>query len=388
MTTIDQHTDVFRMPALGADMTEGRVIEWYVEQGARAARGDLVAVIETDKSDIEIEVFEPCVFEEFLVRIGELVPVGQPIARVTVDGPPDDRSPADAPSLSPDSEPVAAETTSTPPRCRDGSGHRLTPRARRLARERGLDVHSLPRESTITGDTILRLARDRETSAEHPDRASNLRLAIARLMERSWTEIPHYHLTSTIDLTDSSDRLDRLNAERSVDDRVVPAAMLYAAAARAAHDTPQLNGWWRDGAFEPSDSVDLGIILSLRTGGIVVPTIQAADQLDTSEMMSVIRELVERARRGRLRERDMRPASISITNLGDLGAHGVLGVIHPPQVTLVGFGAPRLVPAVVDGEIAPRLVLETSIAGDHRAHDGMVASRLFRHLTRHLEDLP
>lgn len=389
MTTIDQHTDLFRMPALGADMTEGRVVEWYVAQGARAERGDLVAVIETDKSDIEIEVFEPCVFEEFLVRIGETVPVGQPIARVLVDGPPDDSAPPTPPEPTESSASVTTPEASTPTRHRrDESTPRMTPRARRLARERGLDLRSLPSQGTITGDTIVRLADDPATSAPRADRTSNVRQAIARLMERSWAEIPHYHVTSSIDLTESMNRLDRYNAEQQVDERIVPAAMLYVAVARAVRDTPQLNGWWRDGAFVPSDSVDLGVILSLRTGGIVVPTIPAADQLDTSQMMQVVRDLVERARRGRLRERDMRPASISITNLGDLGAHGVLGVIHPPQVTLVGFGAPRLLPAIVDGDVTPRLMLEASIAGDHRAHDGLVASRLFRHLSRHLEDLP
>lgn len=384
MTTIERHTDVFRMPALGADMTEGRVVEWYVDEGARAERGELVAVIETDKSDIEIEVFEPCVFEEFLVRIGESTPVGEPIARISLDGPPEHLMSV------PDDEPAAMEAEPPPPTSpgrRDESATRLTPRARRLARERGLDPRSLPSEGTITGDTIMQLSGTQPVP-DRSDRTSNLRRAVARLMERSWAEIPHYHVASTIDLTESNDRLERYNAERPVDERMVAAATLYCAAARAAHDTPQLNGWWHDGAFVPSDSVDLGIILSLRTGGIVVPTIQSADRLDAAEMMAVVRDLVERARRGRLRERDMRPASISITSMGELGADRVFGVVHPPQVTLIGFGAPRLRPAMVDGIVTPRVLVETSIAGDHRAHDGLIASRLLRHLTRHLEDLP
>ena len=388
MTTVRQHTDVFRMPALGADMTEGRVVEWYVDEGARADRGDLVAVIETDKSDIEIEVFEPCVFEEFLVRIGELVPVGAPIARVTLDGPPSTTATATPEPQAIAPEPTGAPTVGVRDGGRSGPRRRMTPRARRLAHERGIDPESLPADGTITGDTIVRRSDGSRSTPARTERTPHLRRAIADLMTRSWTEIPHYHVTSTIDLTGLDDRLRRWNESRPVEDRVVAAGVLYLAAARAAHDTPQLNGWWRDGRFEPADAVDLGVVLALRTGGVVVPTIASADRLDTAGMMAAIRELVERARRGRLRGRDTAPASLSVTNMGDLGADRVLGVIHPPQVALLGLGAPRRRPAVVDGDVVPRLLVEASVAGDHRAHDGMVASRFLRHLERHLEELP
>lgn len=387
MTTLEQRSDLFRMPALGADMTEGRVVEWYVGPGARAERGDLVAVVETDKADIEIEVFEPCVFDQLLVQLGEAVAVGEPIARITVDGPP---RPSTS-SVGDPAEPVVAVTptlTTAPARPPDAttSRSRMTPRARRLARERGVDVDDLPREGAITGDTILRLG----VGGDRPerDRSSNLRDAVARLMERSWAEIPHYHVTSTIDLTDAMRRLDETNSSRSAHDRLVPAAILYAAVARAAADTPQVNGWWQGHSFVPSESVDLGVVLSLRTGGVVVPTIPAADRLDSEEMMAVLRDLVERARRGRLRERDIRPASLSTTNMGERGAGAVLGIIHPPQVALVGLGSPQLRPGVIGGDVVPRLLVEASVAGDHRAHDGLVAARLLKRIAHHLEDMP
>ena len=104
--------------------------------------------------------------------------------------------------------------------------------------------------------------------------------------------------------------------------------------------------------------------------------------------MSALRDLVGRARRGRLRERDTRPASISVTNMGDLGTDVVLGIIHPPQVAMIGLGAPRTEPAVVDGTIVTRMIMQTSIAGDHRAHDGLAAAQFIRRLVQQLEDLP
>src|SRR5690606_34137063 len=119
----------------------------------------------------------------------------------------------------------------------------------------------------------------------------------------------------------------------------VPGAVLLTAAARAAAAVPACNGWWRDDAFEPATAVRLGVVLSLRTGGIIVPSIERADEIGVGEMMVRLTELVQRARQGRLRASDLDEASITVTNLGDLGGDSVTGVIHPPQVGLVGFGA-------------------------------------------------
>lgn len=405
MGTSLQTDDLFRMPALGADMTEGRVLEWLVELGEPVERGQLVAVVETDKSDIEIEVFEPCVFDEHLVEIGELVDIGTPIARITRTEPAMGGSPpatptapspsapspsAASPSASvpptPASAPTLPPTVGAPPSGTTTSAARLTPRARRLARERGIDPATLATDGVVTGDMVAAAASDR--TPESADRATTMRRAIASLMERSWAEIPHYHTVSRLDLTDLAARLETYNADRPVADRVVLAAAVNVAITQAAAATPEMNGWWRPDGFEPSASVDLGVVVSLRTGGVVLPTIEHADRLDVEQMMAAMRDVVGRARRGRLRERDARPASISVTNMGDLGTDVVLGIIHPPQVTMVGLGTPRREPAVVDDTVVPRLMMQTSIAGDHRAHDGLAAARFVRRLAQELEHLP
>ena len=392
MSTSLQTDDLFRMPALGADMTEGRVLEWLVELGEPVERGQLVAVVETDKSDIEIEVFEPCVFDEHLVEIGELVDVGTPIARITrtepATGGPPPATPTAASPPAPTPTPPAPTppTVGAPPSDTAPTAARLTPRARRLARERGIDPATLARDGVVTGDMVADAAADR--TPEPADRSTTMRRAIAALMERSWSEIPHYHTVSRLDLTDLNDRLKTYNSDRPVADRVVLAAAVNVAITRAAAATPEMNGWWRPDGFEPSASVDLGVVVSLRTGGVVLPTIEHADRLDLEQMMSTMRDVVGRARRGRLRERDTRAASISVTNMGDLGTDVVLGIIHPPQVTMIGLGTPRSEPAVVDGTVVPRLMMQTSIAGDHRAHDGLAAARFVRHLAEELEQLP
>jgi pyruvate dehydrogenase E2 component (dihydrolipoamide acetyltransferase) len=206
-----------------------------------------------------------------------------------------------------------------------------------------------------------------------------MRRHIADLMTRSWAEIPHYHVAKRLDLTALADRLSTTNESRPLADRIVPGAVLLCAAARAAAGIPTCNGWWRDGGFVPADDVRLGVVLSLRSGGIMVPTIVHADALTPAEMMARLGELVQRARQGRLRASDMNEATITVTNLGDRGADSVAGVIHPPQVALVGFGAVHDGVWAIDREIVVRPTVHASLAGDHRAMDGLVGSR---YLTR------
>ena len=403
---------LFRMPTLGADMTEGRVVEWLVAPGSEVQRGDLVAVVETDKSDIEIEVFEPCIFEEYLVELGELVDVGTPIARIR---PLDARAAPGGEAAAPIAEvpsaatagarsmrtPDVPPTAAAPIHSTRADGTPVTPRARRLAAERGIDPAAFlaPGDDWIlTGDRLLELHEQRHEPPGPPSQAGevaaaarpagSIRAAIASSMERSWRTIPHYHVTSVIDVTDVEERLARRNAEVPTADRMLLAAPLHAAIARAAADVPSCNGWWRDGGFDAAAGVDLGVVVALRTGGIVVPTIAAADELDATAMMRQLREIVERARRGRLRGSDLTPASLTVTSLGERGARSVSGVIHPPQVALVGLGSVHEEPVVVDGSVRARRVVHVTIAGDHRAHDGLTAARLLTALERHLEELP
>jgi pyruvate dehydrogenase E2 component (dihydrolipoamide acetyltransferase) len=413
---------LFRMPVLGADMTEGRVAEWLVEPGQAVERGQLVAVIETDKSDIEVEVFEPCVFEEFLVHLGDAVPVGEPIARVRpLDGTESATGSTPEPATEPPHElstpaageaptpvaavtqkerpPVAASTSRAAPLRPRSDGRRVTPRARRLAAERGVDVGELPSDRVVTGDDVLAAAAKAPTTTPAPngrrperqrstaDDTESMRRVIAASMARSWATIPHYHVTGSLDVTDVIGRLERYNADRPLPERVVLGAVLDLAVARAAAETPALNGWFGDG-FERAATVDLGVVVSLRSGGIVVPTIAEADQLSLDELMGRLTDLVERVRRGRLRGSDVGRASLTVTSMGDRGADEVHGIIHPPQVALVGLGRPHDEALVNDGEIGVRRIVRMTVAGDHRVSDGLEAARLIDRTAKHLEALP
>ena len=213
-----------------------------------------------------------------------------------------------------------------------------------------------------------------------------MREAIAAAMSRSKREIPHYYLQADVDLARALAWLEAENLRRPVEARLLPAALLLRAVARAARAVPEVNGHFVDGAFRPSEGVHLGLIVSLRGGGILAPTIRDADELALDALMAALRGAVERARRGTLRSSDVAEASLTVTNLGDLGVEAVFGVIHPPQVAIVGFGriAPR--PVATDGLLGVRPVVTATLSADHRASDGQRGARFLTELARVLQE--
>jgi pyruvate dehydrogenase E2 component (dihydrolipoamide acetyltransferase) len=362
----------FRMPSLGADMADGTLLEWLVEPGAFVHRGDVVAVVDTDKAAIEVEVFEDGIVDELLVAPGTRVPVGTPLARLAV--------------------PAGAEP----------SRHvRASPLARRRAAELGVELSALAGSgpdgvvtvgdvvhapSAASSDAVASPAQHDPASVTHQaavppsraeagDRTAAMRRATAALMARSKREIPHYYLSTTIDMTAVTTWLRDVNAARPVDARLVPAALLLKAAAVATRATPDLNGFWVDDHLEVSDRVHLGVAVSLRPSGLVAPAILDADTLDVDTLMQRLKDLVTRARAGRLRQQEMASPTITVTNLGDNGVEAVYGVIYPPQVALVGFGRVGDRAVARDRMLGVRACVTATLAGDHRASDGHRGAR-------------
>jgi len=430
----------FRMPALGADMTEGMILEWHVQPGDRVQRGDLVALVQTDKADLDVEIWEDGVIDRIVVGLGERVPIGTVLAFVRVDdGAPAAPRPATpipvpaapAAPIAPRApvaprEPVAplapaavAERGAVPeehvlsPLVRHlagergidtgsiaGSGpggqilrvdveraaRRVSPRARRLARERGIDlgtVRGTGPGGAVTGDDV-----PVERAPTPPSRREGQRRAIAAVMGRAAREIPHYYLERRIDLTPVLHWLEDRNRERPVTERVLPAAALLYASTRAALAVPDLNGHWVDDAFQPSEAVHLGVAVAMRGGGLVAPAIHDAHLKDLDGLMADLRDLVNRTRAGRLSRVEMTEATITVTNLGERGVETMFGVVNPPQVALIGFGAVHEEAWVIDGLLGVRSVVHATVSADHRASDGRRGAELLDALARELARLP
>ena len=217
------------------------------------------------------------------------------------------------------------------------------------------------------------------------DRAAQMRKSIAAAMSRSKREIPHYYLSTTVDLTRALDWLHEQNRALPVADRLVPAALLLKATALAAEAMPAMNGFWVDDAFQPAPQVHLGLAISLRGGGLVAPALHDAAHLGLPELMAKMRDLVARARAGRLRGSELSDPTLTVTNLGEQGVEAVHGVIYPPQVALVGFGRVTERPWAVDGLIGVRPLTTLTLAGDHRATDGFTGARFLADIDRRLQ---
>jgi pyruvate dehydrogenase E2 component (dihydrolipoamide acetyltransferase) len=213
-----------------------------------------------------------------------------------------------------------------------------------------------------------------------------MRRAIAAAMARSNREIPHYYLETQIDMRHALEWLQNENAKRSVQDRVLPAALLIHAVTRALKDVPELNGYWVDDHLEVKESVNAGFAIALRQGGLITPAILQAEKKNLGQLMAALSDLIARARSGHLRSSEMSEGTITITSLGDLGVQAVYGVIYPPQVALIGFGKIQERPWAIDGMLDVRPVLTATLAGDHRASDGRRGAQFLAALERCLQE--
>ena len=397
---------VFRMPSLGADMEDGTLAEWMVKPGDSVKRGDIVAVVETQKGAIEIEVFEDGTVRELAADVGQKLPVGAPLAVILGEGeaPPARPEPAPEPEPEPEPErkpqaepepeavtaprpapaaPKAAVAVSPP---REG-GPAASPAARKRAAELGVDLGGVT-GSGPGGAIVLADVEAPPASAEAPRKPKSpfdeMRRAIAAAMTRSKQTIPHFYVSETMDLQPATDWLAAHNADAPPTARILMGAIFVRAAALAAKAVPSTNGQFTDGAFHPSDTVNAGVAIALRGGGLVAPALIGADGLTLAETMQGMRDLVTRARAGRLRGSEMTSGTITVSSLGDGGAEAMAGVIFPPQVALVGIGTPCIRPWVVEGAVVPRTVVSVTLSVDHRVCDGRQAAAFLEAFRAHL----
>ena len=366
----------FRMPSLGADMEAGTLVEWNMKPGQTVKRGDVVAVVETQKGAVDIEIWEDGIVDRLLVEPGAKVPVGEPIALLRGEGEeaarPQPATPAAAvPAVEPASQP--ARVTRAP----EGARVKASPAARRRAAELGVDLSRV--EASAAGGVVAIADVERAAQQAHPptpgkaaepDRAAAMRAAIGAAMAKSKREIPHYYLGATTDVTRALSWLEQQNAGRPVAERVLFAAVLLRAAALALADVPELNGHWTGGQLQMALAVHLGVGIALRGGGLVAPAIHDAEKKNTVEMMRALADLIARARSGGLRSSELSDATITVTNLGEQGVEEVYGVIYPPQVALVGFGKVLPRPWADGASIAVRQTLRVTLSADHRASVG------------------
>ncbi len=385
----------FRMPSLGADMETGTLVEWLKKPGDMVKHGDIIAVVETQKGAIEIEVFDNGTIDRLLVQPGAKVPIGTALAFIHTTGAA--TSPvAPPPTRAAVPPPIAAAATplqpiAPPPSRPPDHLARASPAARKLAAERGIALAAIkgtgPVGTVISTDIEqLRVAHpDAGPAIRHGIDPAEMRKAIAAAMARSKREIPHYYLSHTLDLSPALDWLQSVNAKREPPQRLLISVLLLKALAMALEDFPEFNGFYEAGAYRPSAEIHVGAAVAIRGGGLVAPAIRNTNRKTLDELMAALRDLVARTRAGRLRGSELFEPTITVSSLGERGVDSLWGVIYPPQVTIIGFGTPVARPWAVGTHVEVRPTVTATLAADHRVSDGHRGALLLLQIERRLQ---
>ncbi|WP_324827718.1 dihydrolipoamide acetyltransferase family protein [Qipengyuania zhejiangensis] len=382
----------FTMPSLGAGMEAGTLVEWLKQPGDEIVQGDIIAVVETDKGAIEVEVFETGTLEKLLVEPGSRVPVGTPLATIrgagedgllpepVSDAPP----PPKAPPVAVPVEPAQRTSAAAP---QQDSAAPASPAARTLARDEGIDL------ATVSGSGpggAIQLA-DVEAAltgkiAQKAAPGGSMRRAIAAAMARSKREIPHYYLTQPVDCLAAQTWLEAYNSNHSPGERLLLGALQLKAVALALQEYPEFNGFHDGSNFVPSRSIHAGLAISIRGGGLAAPAIHDTDKLSLADLMVRMRAVVERVRKGRFLSSEVSDPTVTVSSLGERGVETLLPIIYPPQVAIIGFGSPDLRPWAVGDAVAVRPIMIVSLGADHRVSDGHRGALLLRRIQELLQE--
>jgi pyruvate dehydrogenase E2 component (dihydrolipoamide acetyltransferase) len=377
----------FALPSLGADMDDGTLLEWLVKPGDEVHRGQVVAVVDTAKAAIDVECWDEGTIDTLIVAPGAKIPVGTPLALLRAPGESSEQAEAwkanhpIAPTATERSaeaappKPVMTRAAATPP---PAGRRRISPVARRRAEELGVDIANISGtgpDGAINVEDVEQAARATAMPSATPSRAEQMRQAIAAAMTRSKREIPHYYLSNTVAIERATRWLQEQNAARPVTSRLLMAALFVRAVAKALPKFSELNGFFRDGRFEPAASVHAGLAISLREGGLIAPALLDVNAKTLDQTMQEMTDLVRRARTYSLKSSELSSATVTITNLGEGSVDAVFGVIYPPQVALVGFGAVTERAHAENGQLRAAPAVTIALAADHRVSDGHRGAR-------------
>jgi pyruvate dehydrogenase E2 component (dihydrolipoamide acetyltransferase) len=386
------------LPSLGADMDEGTLLEWRVGVGDTVRRGQVVAVVDTTKSALDVESWQEGTVVALLAKPGETLPVGQPLLRLAIAGDSVDapRAPAPAPASAAGAAGTnGAEAEGGPIRAR------VAPGARRRATELGIDTAGVA--GTGPGGAVTLDDVERAAAAASPPRAgapelratppvtaeargAALRRTIAAAMSRAKREIPHYYLGELVAVGPALDWLAERNAARPVAARLLLAAVYLKAVALAARDHEGFNGAFVEGEFRRAPAVNVGVAVTLRGGGLLAPAVLEADTKPVDQLMAELKDLVARARGGTLSRRELAEATITVTNLGEASVAQVYGIVYAPQVALVGIGGVARRPWVVGDRVQPEPTAWLTLSADHRVTDGHAGARFLAAIAARLSD--
>lgn len=429
-------SDTVTMPKLGFDMAEGTLVRWVKAEGENVTKGDVLAEIETDKATVEVESGFSGLMARHLVSRGDIVPVGTPIAIIAQPGEtieaPAEGAPAEqkaekgqaAAAEKPAAEPQPVEESAS-----GGDGRiKASPLARRVASENGVDLSRV--KGSGPGGRIVR--SDVEAALKAPKKApeaapvpapaqvapsaavpakpaaapvplapvsagafeapqdevikvSRLRAAIARRMVESKTQIPHFYITRTYKFEKLMALRSQLNAYLPDDQKLTVNDFIIKAVALTLRQFPNVNASLQGDQIIRHGHINIGSAVSIE-GGLMTVVVKDADLKPLRMISTEMRELVARAREGKVKTEDIEGSTFSISNMGMYDVDHFVAIINPPEAGILAVGSALQVPVVEDGELKIGLRMKATVSIDHRVSDGAEGARFMQALAAYLED--
>jgi pyruvate dehydrogenase E2 component (dihydrolipoamide acetyltransferase) len=377
------------MPALEMAQETGKIVSWVKKEGDTVSKGEILLEVETDKAVVEIEAQDDGVLAGVKSHEGDVVPVGQTIAWLVAPG---EKPPAETTAAAPSARATSGAPASTVgavgeaqvrqhaassnQRATEARDVQISPKARRLAKEKGVDITKVTGtgpDGTITSEDILKAAEAPAAAPATAQPAPSPGLsAVARLMAerttQSWTQVPHFFLVREIDASALIDLREKLGPKT-----VTHTDLLVAITAKVLTKHPKVNASWDNGNIRLNPNVNVSIAMAVE-GGVAAAVISNTDKMAVTAISSQRKELAERARGGRLKPADVAGGTFTITNLGMYNVDAFSAIIVPPQAAILAVGriADRVV--AVNGQPAVRPIMTLTLSGDHRVVDGAQAA--------------
>ncbi len=420
------------MPQMGYDMREGTVVRWHKQEGDAVNRGEVIADIETDKATVEFEAYTDGVLGRIVADEGIAVPVGNLIAIITAPGEavPDADTDAAAENAAPEpavAAAAAAPTTAaaaTPPAASAASADdgrlRASPIARRLARERGLDLASLsgsgPNGRIVEQDVLNYqppaepppAAAPETTPAPAPEPAvappppvadaaaaatpadgrielTRMRQTIARVTSDSKSAAPHFYVTAEIDMGKAMSLRRDVNDAADPANRVSVNDLMVKACALALAKHPKFNSFYRGDYLELHDAMNIGIAIALETG-LILPGVSGCESKSLLEIAAATKDLIARANSGALRNDEYSSTTFSISNMGMFDVESFTAIIYPPHAAILAVGSVKEQPVVRDGQLGIGQMMKATLSTDHRVADGAEAAQFLMEIKQTLEN--
>ena len=398
------------MPQMGYDMREGTVVRWRKQEGESVTRGEVIAEIETDKATVEMEAYSAGVLSKIVVEEGKTVPVGELIAVIGEPGetlpPIEELQGKDASTSVAPAEPAVAEikaeaTAPTTPAPAPSAEVRATPIARRLAREKGIDLTQVSGTGPGGRITEADVVSYEKSGGEAPAPSaaapvaqpvlsggkvelSRMRRAIAKVTVQSKREAPHFYVTSEINMSEAMSVRAQLNETLGGDIRVSVNDLIVKAAALALITYPNFNASFQEDHLQLHANLNIGIAIALEQG-LIVPAISDCQNKSLADIAKASRDLIQRAQSGTLRAEEYTGGTFSISNLGMFDVESFTAIIFPPNAAVLAVGTVKEQPVVRDGQIVIAQIMKATVSVDHRVADGAEGARFLMEVKKNLE---